>query len=75
MDSSNNQSGSVLFKVEYHDFPASLSLIACYILIHFVSLSITWPKKAVSCLCILFMIDLVVSASRNAVLVDFFAVS
>ena len=40
MNSSNNQSGSVLIKVGDHDFPASLSLIACHILIHFVSLSI-----------------------------------
>ena len=40
MNSSNNQSGSVLFKVGDHDFPASLSLITCHILIHFVSLSI-----------------------------------
>ena len=40
MNSSNNHSSSVLFKVGDHDFPASLSLITCHNLIHFVSLSI-----------------------------------
>ena len=39
------------------------------------SLLITWPKKIAWHLCILFMNDLVVSASRNTISFDFFAVN
>ena len=68
MNSSNNQSSSVLFKVGDHDFPASPSLITCHNLIHFVSLSIIFSGY-LYLLCQSFQLsqDVLVSVSHHMV--------